>query len=99
MTLVVSSPSLASCSCESRMRLPPRERPTLREVSVVVPVRNNAHGVDRIRTWWSELGAVERSRELTVVDDGSRQHVRGVGLAIRVIRSHPRGPAAARNLG
>ncbi|GAA4397213.1 mycofactocin biosynthesis glycosyltransferase MftF [Tsukamurella soli] len=60
-------------------------------VTVVVPVRDNASGVDRLLRALPGLPVV-------VVDDGSAQPIRPAGA--RVLRTEiSRGPAAARNLG
>ena len=71
------------------------ERPARASISVVVPVRDNAEGVARLLRWWSPGVA----RELVFVDDGSTRPVVADGPAVRVLRTLPRGPAAARNVG
>ena len=76
----------------------PASGPSHRDVTVVIPVRDNASGVQR-------LVATLRGMRVIVVDDGSAIPVQQADLAtmhcdVRVLR-HPRskGPAAARNTG
>jgi mycofactocin glycosyltransferase len=76
----------------------PSGGPSHRDVTVVVPVRDNHSGVQR-------LVAEMRALRVIVVDDGSTRPVRlddfaGTSCEIEVLR-HPvsRGPAAARNAG
>lgn len=74
-------------------------RPSPEHITVVVPVRDNAAGLERLVRWWSALDAKLRPRELIVVDDGSIDPVRVQATCLRVLRTTGRGPAAARNLG
>ena len=76
----------------------PASGPSHRDVTVVIPVRNNAIGLNR-------LVQSLRGMRVVVVDDGSTQPVdvgdfAGLHGDIRVLR-HPasKGPAAARNTG
>jgi mycofactocin glycosyltransferase len=76
----------------------PAGGPSHRDVTVVIPVRNNASGVRR-------LVAALRGLRVIVVDDGSATPVQtsdfaGAHCDVEVFR-HPvsRGPAAARNTG
>lgn len=63
------------------------------DVTIVVPVRGNQAGVDRL------LDAVAGT-EVIIVDDGSPDPIRAVGDGVRVIRfDENRGPSAARNAG
>lgn len=65
--------------------------PSVDDVTVVIPVRDNQSGLDRL------LGAL-RGAHVVVVDDGSREPMRAPGATIvRTERSV--GPAAARNAG
>lgn len=73
--------------------------PAPASTSVVIPVRNNASGIERLARWWSALAAEARPRELVVVDDGSLAPVVINERDCRVLRTEGRGPAAARNLG
>lgn len=77
----------------------PLVRPTVQATSVVVPVHDNQRGIDRILSWWCALRDDARTRELIIVDDGSREPIRAQGPRVLLIRSSPRGPAGARNLG
>lgn len=64
------------------------------QVTVVIPVRDNQSGVDRV------IAALPRGAAVIVVDDGSAQPITVVGDAVRVVRlDENRGPAAARNAG
>lgn len=70
-------------------------------VSVVIPTCN---GADLVRAAVdSVLAQTERSLEVIVVDDGSRDHTPEVlatfGSRIQVVRQPNRGPSAARNAG
>jgi mycofactocin glycosyltransferase len=76
----------------------PKSGPSHRDVTVVIPVRNNAFGLRR-------LVASLRGLRIIVVDDGSSipiglEEFAGAHSDIEVLR-HPRskGPAAARNTG
>ena len=76
----------------------PMSGPSHRDVTVVVPVRNNMSGLVR-------LVAALRGLRVVIVDDGSATPVAAADFAlmhcdVRVLR-HPRskGPAAARNTG
>jgi mycofactocin glycosyltransferase len=76
----------------------PASGPSHRDVTVVIPVRDNASGVRR-------LLATLRGMRVVVVDDGSATAVQesdftGMYCDVQVLR-HPRskGPAAARNTG
>lgn len=63
------------------------------DVTVVVPVRGNQSGVDRL------LRAVAGTKVI-VVDDGSPQPIVATGADVTVIRlNENRGPSAARNVG
>uniref|UniRef100_UPI003D8DB332 mycofactocin biosynthesis glycosyltransferase MftF n=1 Tax=Gordonia sp. B7-2 TaxID=3420932 RepID=UPI003D8DB332 len=67
--------------------------PQAHEVTIVVPVRDNQAGVDRL------LAAVSGT-PVIVVDDGSRTPIVVNDPAVKVIRSERnRGPSAARNVG
>jgi mycofactocin glycosyltransferase len=76
----------------------PASGPSHRDVTVVIPVRNNAIGLDR-------LVRSLRGMQVVVVDDGSTQPVEigdfaGMHCDIRVLRHETsKGPAAARNTG
>lgn len=76
----------------------PRLLPSLDDVTVIVPLHNNADGLAR-------LLAVLRGHNVIVVDDGSDQPVeiprnRGTRCRVTVLRHDRRqGPAAARNAG
>ncbi|MGV9712945.1 mycofactocin biosynthesis glycosyltransferase MftF [Gordonia sp. NPDC003424] len=64
------------------------------EVTIVVPVRGNQAGVDRL------LAAVAGTSPVIVVDDASVQPITAAGDGVRVIRfDENRGPSAARNAG
>lgn len=64
------------------------------EVTIVVPVRGNQSGVDRL------LAAVAGTSPVIVVDDGSPEPIGVTGDGVRVIRfDENRGPSAARNAG
>lgn len=70
--------------------------PTAADVSVVIPVRDDA---ERLADTIAALGAV---REVIVVDDGSRDRAAvasAAGRATLLRHEQPRGPAAARNTG
>ncbi|WP_375485833.1 mycofactocin biosynthesis glycosyltransferase MftF [uncultured Mycobacterium sp.] len=76
----------------------PAGGPSHRDVTVVIPVRDNASGLRRLVTSL-------RGLRIIIVDDGSavpveRDDFTGTGADIEVLR-HPRsrGPAAARNTG
>ncbi|MFW0783974.1 mycofactocin biosynthesis glycosyltransferase MftF [Gordonia sp. CPCC 206044] len=63
------------------------------EVTVVVPVRGNQRGVDRL------LQAIAGTKVI-VVDDGSPDPIRAAGPGVALIRfDENRGPSAARNAG
>ncbi|WP_194816025.1 mycofactocin biosynthesis glycosyltransferase MftF [Nocardia sp. XZ_19_385] len=76
----------------------PRLLPSLEDVTVIVPLHNNAEGLVR-------LLAALRGHNVIVVDDGSDQPVqipqnRGTRCRVTVLRHDRRqGPAAARNAG
>lgn len=76
----------------------PAGGPSHRDVTVVIPVRDNASGVRR-------LVAALRGLRVIVVDDGSSdvveaQDVSGMHCDVQVLRHcESRGPAAARNTG
>ena len=76
----------------------PTGGPSHRDVTVVIPVRDNHSGLNR-------LVPALRGVRVIIVDDGSIRPVdisdfAGVDAAVEVIRhEHPRGPAAARNTG
>ncbi|MFC9896579.1 mycofactocin biosynthesis glycosyltransferase MftF [Nocardia sp. NPDC127579] len=76
----------------------PRLLPSLEDVTVIVPLYNNAAGLER-------LLAALRGHNVIVVDDGSDQPVqiprnRGTRCRVTVLRHDRRqGPAAARNAG
>ncbi|WP_299571636.1 mycofactocin biosynthesis glycosyltransferase MftF [uncultured Williamsia sp.] len=65
--------------------------PSVDDVTIVIPVRDNQIGLDRL------LGALG-SAEVIVVDDGSQEPVRARGAEI-VRLDQSVGPAAARNVG
>ena len=76
----------------------PASGPSHRDVTVVIPVRDNASGVQR-------LVSALRGMRVVVVDDGSATPIQQSDFAgkhcdVQVLR-HPRskGPAAARNTG
>jgi hypothetical protein len=97
VTLAAISLGLPSTSSGLRQRLRAGERPTIDAISVVVPVRDNASGIERILAWWRALD--DRPGELLFVDDGSRVPVMVAAEGVRVLRTGRRGPAAARNTG
>ncbi|WP_102141830.1 mycofactocin biosynthesis glycosyltransferase MftF [Mycobacterium hubeiense] len=76
----------------------PPSGPSYRDVTVVIPVRNNTSGAQR-------LVATLRGLRVIVVDDGSTPPVAlsdfaGVHCDVQVLRhAQSRGPAAARNTG
>lgn len=76
----------------------PASGPSHRDVTVVIPVRDNASGVRRLLT-------AVRGLQVIVVDDGSAIPIEDTDFAdvhaqVRVLRhEHSRGPAAARNTG
>jgi mycofactocin glycosyltransferase len=76
----------------------PAGGPSHRDVTVVIPVRDNAYGLRR-------LVAALRGLRIIVVDDGSstpieREDIAGPHSDIEVLRhAQSRGPAAARNTG
>lgn len=76
----------------------PTGGPTYRDVTVVIPVRDNHSGLRRLVT-------ALRGVRVIIVDDGSTRPVEvgdfaGADVAVQVIRhEHFRGPAAARNTG
>ncbi|MGC4936075.1 mycofactocin biosynthesis glycosyltransferase MftF [Gordonia sp. DT30] len=71
----------------------PMAGPTPDDVTIVIPVRDNQFGVDRL------LAAVAGTRVI-VVDDGSAVPLTAQGALVELIRfEHNRGPAAARNAG
>lgn len=71
----------------------PAGGPSHRDVTVVIPVRDNHSGLRRL------LGAL-RGMRVIVVDDGSAVPVEGGGLPVTVVRhAVSKGPAAARNTG
>jgi mycofactocin system glycosyltransferase len=65
--------------------------PSVDDVTVVIPVRDNQSGLDRLL---SALGAAH----VVVVDDGSREPVEAPGASVVRMESSV-GPAAARNAG
>lgn len=68
--------------------------PTSDQVTVVIPVRDNQSGVDRV------LGVLPAGARVIVVDDGSIRPITAVGEGVRLVRlDENRGPAAARNAG
>lgn len=73
------------------------ERPDVRSISVVVPVRDNAEGIARLQRWWRSL--THRPLELIVVDDGSSIPVTVNADDAYVVRKDWAGPASARNAG
>ncbi|NOJ79788.1 glycosyltransferase [Myxococcus xanthus] len=75
------------------------EMPRLKSISVVVPVRDNPHGLARLGTWWRGLGEDQRPLELIVVDDASHVPVEFVAEEVRILQGGGRGPACARNVG
>ncbi|OBB35965.1 mycofactocin biosynthesis glycosyltransferase MftF [Mycobacterium sp. 852002-51961_SCH5331710] len=76
----------------------PASGPSHRDVTVVIPVRDNASGVRRLLT-------AVRGLQVIVVDDGSAIPIEDTDFAdvhaqVRVLRhERSRGPAAARNTG
>ncbi|SEH45708.1 mycofactocin system glycosyltransferase [Mycolicibacterium rutilum] len=76
----------------------PASGPSHRDVTLVIPVRDNASGVRRLLT-------AVRGLRVVVVDDGSQTPLEQVDLAdvhsdVQVLRhARSRGPAAARNTG
>ena len=76
----------------------PAGGPSFRDVTVVIPVRDNHSGL-------SCLVTALRDVRVVIVDDGSARPIEvgdftGADIAVEVIRhAHPRGPAAARNTG
>jgi len=74
----------------------PEAVPSTHDVTVVIPVRDNATGVQRL------LRALDPTTQVIVVDDGSadpQQLQRIVGGAGLIRHPYSRGPAAARNTG
>ncbi len=94
-----SSAQLARTLLDATVAHPrPASGPSYRDVTVVIPVRDNPSGVKR-------LAAVLRGMRIVVVDDGSSVPLRsedfaGTSCELEVLR-HPvsKGPAAARNTG
>lgn len=88
-------------------RNPPVRGPSLitsGDISIIVPVRDNARGIRQLLSACGEhLRGVDEVLEIVVVDDGSRVALEvpsTVGhLPIRFLRTTPRGPAHARNVG
>lgn len=71
----------------------PMTGPDPRRVPVVIPVRDNQAGVDRL------LGRLV-GQQVIVVDDGSAEPIRAEGEGVTLIRlAENHGPAHARNLG
>lgn len=76
----------------------PLSGPSHRDVTVVIPVRDNASGLIR-------LVAALRGLKVVIVDDGSARPVRETDFAsmhcdVRILRNaRSKGPAAARNAG
>lgn len=71
----------------------PMTGPTPDDVTIVIPVRDNQSGVDRL------LQTVAGMRVI-VVDDGSEEPIVAQGPLVELIRfARNRGPAAARNAG
>lgn len=76
----------------------PLSGPSHRDVTVVIPVRDNASGLIR-------LVAALRGLKVVIVDDGSTRPVREADFAsmhcdVRILRNaRSKGPAAARNAG
>lgn len=71
----------------------PMHGPSTDDVTIVVPVRDNQSGVDRL------LSATQGVKTI-VVDDGSSTPIVANGPQVRVLRfEQNRGPAAARNAG
>lgn len=71
----------------------PMSGPSVDDVTVVIPVRDNQSGVNRL------LRAVDGMR-VVVVDDGSATPIRAEGARVRLVRlPENRGPSAARNAG
>ncbi|MCV7281886.1 mycofactocin biosynthesis glycosyltransferase MftF [Mycolicibacterium flavescens] len=76
----------------------PASGPSHRDVTLVIPVRDNLSGVRRLLT-------ATRGLRVVVVDDGSQTPIEQADLAdvhtdVQVLRhAHCRGPAAARNTG
>ncbi|MEP9415634.1 mycofactocin biosynthesis glycosyltransferase MftF [Gordonia sp. VNQ95] len=71
----------------------PMAGPCVDDVTIVIPVRDNQSGVDRL------VAAVD-GRRVIVVDDGSAEPIVASGPLVQVIRfDRNRGPAAARNAG
>ena len=67
--------------------------PGVEDVTVVIPVKDNQSGVDRL------LAAVDGIAAI-VVDDGSQVPIRVTGPDVRLVRfEENRGPSAARNAG
>ncbi|MFI5298334.1 MAG: glycosyltransferase [Polyangiales bacterium] len=78
------------------------ERLDPRDVTVVVPVRDDQRGLNRLVRAVDAMPDSCRPSELVIVDDASRVTLQApADTAIRttVLRSDGRGPAAARNLG
>lgn len=98
-------------AASSRFRPPPCSQPLFaprvlhpHDVSVVIPVRDNQGGIDRVLRTIDALELSARPREIVVVDDGSDgavvvEHPIASRLNVRIVRIPKRGPAAARNEG
>lgn len=89
-----STRALARTLLEAGIAQPrPMAGPGVDDVTVVIPVRDNQSGVDRV------LAAVVGTRVI-VVDDGSVRPIVAQGPLVQVIRLEAnQGPAAARNAG
>jgi len=76
------------------------------EITVVIPVRNRQHDLERcLSALISQTFSLEQF-EIIVCDDGSTDLIFGLvesfrknGLNVFYLRQNPKGPAAARNLG
>ncbi len=85
---------------ETRIDVPDHIAP--RDISIVIPVRNNQAGVDRLLQALSEFGEIDKPREVVVVDNLSTRPIRlrrEFPFQVIATTCDRRGPAAARNDG
>ena len=68
-------------------------------VTVVVPVRDNQSGFQRLVRSFEKSATPERPREIIAVDNGSVPRLRLDANGVRVLECEIPGPAAARNVG
>jgi glycosyltransferase involved in cell wall biosynthesis len=72
-----------------------------RDVTVVVPVKNDQRGIDRLLDAFERLPASARPAEIVVVDNGSEPALvlKPTGIPAQLRLCQTPGPAAARNIG